>query len=261
MNDPTGNDRARSFPWGFHTHGDEALKALLARVGRYAAALPDAGWLTLCGVSGCGKSHLARKLMAFWRRHHVWGASRRIRYPYFARWVTVMRRLREGDRGLVDHISGVSFLVIDDFGAEAKGTSHRAEASREAFLEVLDRRAGKPTVITVNLEFRQLIEIDQRISSRLTRNGGVVETGAGDYGKRPDRRAPEGSVRGKGQGVRGEVEGGDEEISKGFAELKSKLKSVGTTTKAERRGNPRTNNEARRQLAEAVARAEGRMAQ
>ena len=185
-----GRERARAFPWEFNTFEDPALRALFATVGNYAASLPDAGWLTLCGNSDAGKSHLARKLVAFWRAHCIGGPSRSNQYPFFARWITVMRSVNTGSLELIDHAARCGFLVIDDFGSESAGTSHRAEASRESILEVLDRREGKPTVLTANLSIRELESLDKRIASRLNRNGIIFESTATPYADRPDKPAP-----------------------------------------------------------------------
>lgn len=130
-------------------------------------------WLTLCGQSGCGKTHLALRIRDI--------ARERLRFPRCQRW-TVTRyaeMLRCGHWDLQAQLEGLDLLILDDLGAEAMSDMIRA-----SLYDLLNSRLGKWTVITSNYGLGQIADrIDTRIASRLLRGGSVVveAEGARDY--------------------------------------------------------------------------------
>lgn len=167
----------------YNTHGDAKLCNLRDAVNVYARSLPAAGILLICGQSDIGKSLLARCVFDFWRRVHIMPA-RIAAYPYFARWIKALQQ-PDQERSL---LCNAPFLVIDDLGAESKGTGHRAEEARALFQEVLDARTRKPTLITSNLSAAEIAEIDPRLISRIQRLGRVIESTAAPYRSRQDAK-------------------------------------------------------------------------
>lgn len=173
----------------FQTCGDPVLEKGLKAATEFAARIrawnsPSRGkygcpslrprWLTMLGKSGTGKTHLARRLDAYWQgrgrhyTHPVCGANL-IRSGGFRIWAQVVRELRGGDYRLTRELIEQDFLVLDDIGAEA-GTQFVAEN----LFNILNERLGKWTVLTANLNLEGLAKTDSRIASRLLREGNVV---------------------------------------------------------------------------------------
>lgn len=121
-----------------------------------------ARWLTLCGQSGCGKTHLAKAavnvLRNTGRQAQCWPMSK------------IASMLRDGEYGLTDHLCEVRFLALDDLGAE-----QMSEFVRAQLYQVLNARLGKWTLITSNLSVHEIGDsIDIRIASRIHRGRNVV---------------------------------------------------------------------------------------
>lgn len=123
-------------------------------------------WLTFCGRSGCGKTHLAKAIVEVARRElgfdksnaQVWTASR------------YAEKLRNGDYGVQDWLKSLPLLVLDDLGAEQMSEMFRAK-----LYDLLNARENKWTVITTNLSMTDIASsIDPRISSRLNRGFNVI---------------------------------------------------------------------------------------
>lgn len=167
--------------WQFNTHGDPALEAILAEVEGYAANLPNAGWLTIIGGSGCGKTHLSRRLVKLWNAKHAWqGIGTRVKHGQLINWATAISKMRQGQWDIIDHAAELGFLALDDMGAEYSNGSSRAK-----LYELLNRRAGKPTLISSNIEWEEIEAGDARITSRMLRHGTVFQSEAEDYATRP----------------------------------------------------------------------------
>jgi DNA replication protein DnaC len=177
--------------WQFNTLGDPELELMLSEVKGLAedilAGKPQR-WLSMCGSSGAGKTHLSKKLLSLWRTRlgvedaqGAIGTFTRLRESKFISWVKFLSRQRSGEFGELQELSAVPFLVIDDVGAE-----HDPSGFAKARLyELLDARLGKWTVITSNLSVAALAGVDVRIASRLTRGGSVVlDLNVKDWGLR-----------------------------------------------------------------------------
>lgn len=123
-------------------------------------------WLTLCGRSGCGKSHLARAIVNVARNElgiSTYGAC----FWPVARYVDL---LRNQDWGIQYDLEKRYLLVLDDLGAEQMSEMFRAKLT-----ELLDARLNKWTIITTNLSPLDIADnIDPRIASRLKRGFNTV---------------------------------------------------------------------------------------
>lgn len=142
-------------------------------------------WLTLLGSSGTGKTHLAKgawrcwKSKAGWKKHPC-GAM----IPmdgYYWDWGRFINELRDRHYGVFEDACRAPFLVLDDIGAGHTSTSF----SIDKLYELLNARLDKWTVITANQKLETIAEWDQRIASRLIRNGNqCIEAVTKDYATR-----------------------------------------------------------------------------
>lgn len=171
---------------------DPELVALWNAASTFAADIDGAPsmpprWLTLCGASGCGKTHLARELYNWYGRYHS-----AFRHPDTGAWnsrqyafkdVSILASdLKKGLYGHATDLERCHFLVLDDLGAERDVSGFLAEQ----LLKLLNRRLDKWTVITSNLTLSQISDtLDARIADRMRRgNNIVVESKAPSFADR-----------------------------------------------------------------------------
>lgn len=119
-------------------------------------------WLSLLGVQGTGKTHLAKAATDAMRgrgqRAQMW------------RWSSIMDRLRSGQWDLKDQLFRIPFLAIDDLGA-----GHDTAFSQAFADELADKRLGKWTIWTSNLTYQQIGDgLSWRVHSRMMRGGSAV---------------------------------------------------------------------------------------
>lgn len=155
-------------------------------------------WLTLLGSSGAGKTMLAKWINRVFKQTRDWqidwvatektktdnlpnGRIIRDRGDYVS-WATVARLMREGEYRILDDLCQLSFLVVDDIGAE-----HGSGFVNSKLYELCARRENKWTVFTGNLSLSDIEkEMDARIASRMIRHGSVVvDVNVLDYNLRP----------------------------------------------------------------------------
>lgn len=180
---------SENFNWQFKTNNNPLLETALRAAKVFTSAIhlsENPHWLCLFGKSGTGKTHLAKKILAFWRKIGGWqeiqgkagsfqslGDSRLVSFPKF------IERQKSGNFGEINDIRSFPFVVIDDIGAEHDPSGF---AKSRAY-DIAEGRLGKWTVITSNLSFAQIAELDTRIASRMLRGGSVrIDlTGATDF--------------------------------------------------------------------------------
>lgn len=144
--------------------------------------------LSLLGVSGVGKTHLAKRLTAFQSRY-LSRTSRRhdpdnpndlrmkhtIRRGGRVEWRTLCDDVRSGDRSMIRDIEQDWFIALDDVGAEYQAASGYTVSVLD---QILNARTGRRwTLVTANLTLQQIAEDwDVRIASRMKRNEGQIIT-------------------------------------------------------------------------------------
>jgi len=142
-------------------------------------------WLSLIGTSGAGKTHMAKGIYRAWEGKGRWFVNRnganQPRDGYYWDFSRFINEIRSGHYGVFDDCRRADFLILDDVGA---GHSHSTFAIDKLY-ELLNERLGKWTVLTSNLTLTQFQEWDQRIASRLIRDGNeCVETVTKDFATR-----------------------------------------------------------------------------
>lgn len=173
----------KTFDFRFETLNDQTLEKMLHETRRFCSEMltnQQPRWLSLLGLAGTGKTHLAKQITRFFKeqmedrfipnqnldrtRHRMRGG--------FLSWRKVCERLREGDYGIQDAIEQDYFVVLDDIGSEYKSKSDFTTSKLDQFI---DARLGKWTVITANLTLEQISDLmDVRIASRMLRGGSVA---------------------------------------------------------------------------------------
>jgi DNA replication protein DnaC len=139
---------------------DEALKASVGRKPR---------WLSFCGPSGTGKTHIASALFrclggAFHAHPSLLSGAMKFTWP------RLLPKLRNGEYHLLDDIRDCHLLFLDDFGTERP-----TEFALEKLYEIIESRNRKWTILTANLSVEQIgSKMDTRIASRLIRDGSIV---------------------------------------------------------------------------------------
>lgn len=148
-------------------------------------------WLSFLGLSGTGKTHLAKRIARYFRANlegclipgqHPDKTQFRMRGG-FVQWRRLANDLRDGDHSVLRDLSEDWFVALDDIGAEYRSKSDFLTAKLD---ELLDSRLGKWTIITANLSLAEIGEfMDVRIASRLIRGSSeVIEVDAPDYNLR-----------------------------------------------------------------------------
>lgn len=151
----------------------DACSKLAAMIGRNDTLVP---MLVLCGEPGCGKTHLANRMMAWARREAfgLWerGVLKRPLQNVSVSWPTICDGFKAGFYGIVDDLMRDDFVVIDDIGAEHDPSQNAADK----FCQVLSRREDKWTLITTNIAPASWAQkFDARIEDRLLRRSTVVD--------------------------------------------------------------------------------------
>jgi DNA replication protein DnaC len=154
------------------------------------------GWLTLQGVNGCGKTHLAAAIAN--------RALARGEGVFFAVVPDLLDHLRASFAPghevaydeLFDQVRNAPLLILDDLGAQ-----HTSPWAQEKLYQIVNYRtvAGLPGVVTTDRLFPELIQLHPRIAARLgdSRSGTVASTKAPHFSL---GRTPAGSPRRAGPG-------------------------------------------------------------
>lgn len=169
---------------GMEERGDAKNKAaIISMVGKseqFWRHLLDGGeprWLTMAGESGCGKTHLARKIhRAFYlmtrlqKQGDVYlGPGKDLYRASFYSWPQIAANFMEGAYGVMNDIAEDWMVVIDDIGATRTQSDRIESLVWDKLFTALARREGKWTVLTTNLTFMEIASRESRLASRLRR--------------------------------------------------------------------------------------------
>lgn len=139
-------------------------------------------WLSITGVSGLGKTYIAKMVLKLYRqkiqgfRNHLAmnnltpESARLPRFDaHFCSWGEVVEELRNKNYRIIPDLRDVAFLVVDDIGTEDKSSFIEGK-----LYELLSGRLGKWTIITSNKDSRDIAAQERRIASRMVRDGNVL---------------------------------------------------------------------------------------
>lgn len=163
----------------------EAVRASREGTGPLAPIHPlGAGWLTLSGAFGCGKTRLAETVF-----RHLLKVDPFASGPWVAGSGTYSATERRPEcvwlhvNQFIDSTLGGSYtypewlgrdwlVVIDDLGASRQGGENARESANDAILRLCAARQGKLTIWTTNWTISEIAtRIDGRVASRLVRDG------------------------------------------------------------------------------------------
>jgi len=136
----------------------------------------EKGYLILMGITGCGKTHLA---MAAANEFILAGMDVQfLRYLEFANLIREVKK--QGSLEALERVINADVFILDDLGS-----SSTTDSFLEGLQYVLDRRDGRPVIITTNLNKEDLKEVvGAKIYSRLLEYGVGVALNPIDYRQR-----------------------------------------------------------------------------
>lgn len=160
--------------------GDSKLVQMLESADRFASDVNNRTpyWISFLGVSGAGKTHLAKMLY----RHFMRCSRFNLDYDpeknkivgntgQFCSWRKLISDLRQGDYELIYDLVEDWFVVLDDIGSSYDPNGFAASSLDQ----VLNGRLRKWTVITCNYSLQDISDrMDVRIASRMIRDGSVI---------------------------------------------------------------------------------------
>jgi DNA replication protein DnaC len=144
----------------------------------------DSGNLVITGTYGTGKSHLSVSATKI-----VMSKGKSAIFVSFPKLLTKIRSTYNNggitEEELLHIIQKVDLLVLDDIGAEqskkVNDKDHVSWAQSKLF-EIIDDRAGKPTIYTTNLDSAGLTDnVGERNMSRMMEDTLVIKMDGEDY--------------------------------------------------------------------------------
>ena len=156
---------------GFKTCGDPELIKAAEAAQEWASAFKakeSPRWLSLLGVSGTGKTFIAKKLWNYAKASSDW--SRFDYFPKVVLWPDFVQLLRTGEAfEMRQEMKRWPVLLLDDIGAERDPSGFAAEELNT----LLSCRMDRWTLITSNKDADALKLLDGRIFSRLIRDKNI----------------------------------------------------------------------------------------
>lgn len=133
-------------------------------------AVKQIGWgesVFITGPNGVGKTHLAAALSKWWAAAGLFQAGKWIPCPYMLMELRSTFNNRAGQQTEMDIVTAYGqapYLVLDDVGAEKV-----TDWTLSSLYVVLNTRIDRclPTVVTSNLDLKDLDQLEPRIASRL----------------------------------------------------------------------------------------------
>lgn len=168
-----------------HPKLQELADLSAAFCGRWYGNIPDKSLLVISGETGCGKTHVARKIYDFCKQAGMnamvngkWGETK-LPDSTFISWPEAANQFNEKNIALMRDAIECELCVLDDVGAE----NDPWKICADKLCQILSRRERKFTVLTTNIPPKDWAQsFDIRINDRLLRNSIVMDlTGVGSY--------------------------------------------------------------------------------
>jgi len=128
-------------------------------------------WLSFIGDSGTGKTFISEAICNYAKTiptlmfHHTLKCGVIKEF-----WPKLLSKLRDGEYWRVNDLREANFLFLDEIVIEHDPSGF----AKDKLYEVLSSRCGKWTVLTTNMRHESISHMDQRIMSRMTRDGSAV---------------------------------------------------------------------------------------
>jgi DNA replication protein DnaC len=154
------------------TYDDNALIKAVLQCRDFAKAFTvrdHPRWITFLGVTGTGKTHMARRLWDSQSSRVKWHNTKFIQHEVY--WPKLVSELRSGNAfEKVRDMMSWPVLFLDDICAERDTTGFTSEQLNM----LLGCRENKWTIITSNKLLGQIAELEPRIADRMIRNPNIL---------------------------------------------------------------------------------------
>ena len=131
-------------------------------------------WLVISGQTGCGKSHVARKVARFWDLHKIeawsngWILGDHLPNAEFVTWPIACEAPRDEWKEWLQGIRCARVVLFDDVGSESD--RFRSGEPAERLREALEATERKWVIITTNIPAdKWCSRFDQRVADRLNK--------------------------------------------------------------------------------------------
>ena len=158
---------------GHHDQVGVLAKTAEGFMNRMLRDLRDRGtWLVISGQTGCGKSHVARKVARFWDLHKIeawsngWILGDHLPNAEFVTWPIACEAPRDEWKEWLQGIRCARVVLFDDVGSESD--RFRSGEPAERLREALEATERKWVIITTNIKpCNWAARFDQRVADRL----------------------------------------------------------------------------------------------
>lgn len=128
-------------------------------------------WLTFAGGSGVGKTYLAfETYMAAATLPEMLEHETLVCGAKWAPWARINLKLRSGQYSLIDELIDANILFLDEIAVEHDPSGY----AKDSLMNILGQRTRKWTILTSNYRIDTLARMDERLSSRIIRDGSVL---------------------------------------------------------------------------------------
>lgn len=188
---PDDEERPRKINWmrrcgvptKYEGFGFESYEGNAALVDLLRGYVHTEDSITLCGNTGCGKTHLAVGMLAEFIKKNNDAIFITVPELLLRARSTFRERATLSEDELIDQYASCALLVLDDLGSEKT-----TEFSITTLYIIIDRRNryGRKTIITTNFMSLEAVEenLGARISSRLADSKIIKITTMPDYRKK-----------------------------------------------------------------------------
>lgn len=153
---------------------DDEVERMVKAAAQWATAVKEGKsprWLVMLGTSGCGKTHIAKRLWKWLQTHRDDFRSRAEYDPRWIYWPGFMDKTKTDAScyGVLNDMPRWKYLALDDVLSE-----RQTPWTAEKLHNLIGQRARQWTIITSNLSMMGMAKVDKRIASRMLRDKSIV---------------------------------------------------------------------------------------